>query len=197
MRKRETNIREKIIKNALRIFAQKGYFKATVDDIAHATGVAKGTVYLYFKDKPDLYVATIDEHFSRAVAALAEIAAKQSTPTERMEEIATNYIDYIKHLKTTYMLFTFENINLKGKTLKQMHTVIEPKIKSMIDIIAGIIKEGIRDHEFRAVEPKLAAFYFISTIRTIFLSDFYTADLSFKTDTFLRLFFEGLKKGGS
>jgi AcrR family transcriptional regulator len=197
MRKKETNIKEKITKNALKIFAQKGYFKATVDDIAQATGVAKGTVYLYFKDKQDLYIATIDEHFGRAIAALAEIDAKQTTPSEKMEEIAATYIDYIKHLKTTYMLFTFENINLKGKTLKQMHTVIEPKIKLMIDIIARIIRKGIQNHEFRAVEPKLAAFYFISTIRTIFLSDFYTADLSFKTDTFLRLFFEGLKKGGS
>jgi TetR/AcrR family transcriptional regulator len=197
MRKKETNIKEKITKNALKIFAQKGYFKATVDDIAQATGVAKGTVYLYFKDKQDLYIATIDEHFGRAIAALAEIDAKQTTPSEKMEEIAATYIDYIKHLKTTYMLFTFENINLKGKTLKQMHTVIEPKIKSMIDIIAGIIKKGIQNHEFREVEPQLAAFYFISTIRTIFLSDFFTSDLSFKTDTVLKLFFEGLKKGGS
>ncbi len=194
MRKKEANIREKIIKNALRIFAQKGYFKATVDDIARATGVAKGTVYLYFKDKQDLYIATIDEHFSRAIAALAAIQAKTATPSEKMEDIANNYIDYIKHLRTTYMLFTFENINLKGKTLKQMHTVIEPKIHAMIEIISNIIRDGIQKNEFREVDPKIAAFYFISMIRTIFLSDFYMSDISSKTDTVLKLFFEGLKK---
>jgi len=194
MRKKEANIREKIIKSALKIFAQRGFFKTTVDDIAQATGVAKGTVYLYFKDKQDLYIATIDEHFSRAIAALQAIEAKATTPSEKMEEIAINFIDYIKQLKTSYMLFTFENINMKGKTLKQMHTVIEPKIQAMIEIISNIIKSGIQNNEFRKVNPKIAAFYFISTIRAIFLSDFYTSEVSFRTDTVLKLFFEGLKK---
>jgi len=194
MRKKEANIREKIIRSALKIFAQKGFFKTTVDDIAQATGVAKGTVYLYFKNKEDLYVATIDESFSRATATLAAIEAKATKPSEKMEEIANYFIEYIKHLKTTYMLFTFENINLKGKTLKQMHTVIEPKIQAMIQIISNIIKSGIQNNEFRKVDPKVAALYFISTIRAIFLSHFYVSRVSFKTDTVLRLFFEGLKK---
>lgn len=194
MRKKETKIREKIIKHALKIFAQKGFFRTTVDDIAQATGVAKGTLYLYFKDKQDLYIATINEHFNRALETLSAIEAETTTPSEKMEEIAINLIDYIKTLKTSYMLFTFENINLKGKTLKQMHTVIEPKIQEMIKIISNIIKNGIHTNEFRKVNPKVAAFYFISTIRAIFLSDFYMSDVSFKTDTVLKLFFEGLKK---
>jgi AcrR family transcriptional regulator len=194
MRKKEANIREKIIKSALKIFAQRGFFKTTVDDIAQATGVAKGTVYLYFKDKQDLYIATIDEHFSRAIAALQAIEAKAATPSEKMEEIAINFIDYIKQLKTSYMLFTFENINMKGKTLKQMHTVIEPKIQAMIEIISNIIKSGIQNNEFRKVDPKVTAFYFISTIRAIFLSNFYVSEISFRKDTVLKLFFEGLKK---
>ena len=194
MRKKESNIKEKITKHALRIFAQKGYFKTTVDDIARATGVAKGTVYLYFKDKQALYVATIDEHFSRAIAALSTIDAKDITPTEKMEEITVNFIDYIKQLKTSYMLFTFENINLKGKTLKQMHTVIQPKVRTMIEMISDIIKNGIQNNEFRKVDPKVAAFYFTSTIRAIFLSDFFISDVSCNTDSILSLFFEGLKK---
>lgn len=194
MRKKEANIKEKITKHALKIFAQKGYFRTTVDDIAQATGVAKGTVYLYFKDKQDLYVATIDEHFSRAIATLTAIEVKPTTPSEKMEEIAVNFIGYIKQLKTSYMLFTFENINLKGKTLKQMHTVIEPKIHTMVEIISNIIRNGIKNKEFREVDPRIAAFYFISTIRAIFLSDFYTSDVSFRTESVLKLFFEGLKR---
>jgi AcrR family transcriptional regulator len=142
MRKKEANTKEKITKHALRMFAQKGYFKTTVEDIAQATGVAKGTVYLYFKDKQDLYVATIDEHFSRAIAALSAINAKNITPSEKMEEIAVNFVDYIKHLKTTYMMFTFENISLKGKTLRQMHTIIEPKIQTMIPSLPRFISSA-------------------------------------------------------
>ena len=194
MRKKEANTREKIIKHALKIFAQKGYFRTTVDDIAQATGVAKGTLYLYFKDKANLYVATIDEHFSRGLDALSVIDARDITPTEKMEAVAVNFIDYIKNLKTSHMLFTFENINLKGKTLKNIHSTIEPKIQTMIDIIGNIISQGIENREFRKVDPKVAAFHFISTIRAIFLSNFYMSNEAFETDTMLKLFFEGLKK---
>jgi AcrR family transcriptional regulator len=194
MRKKETKIKEKITKHALKIFSQKGFFRTTIDDIAQATGVAKGTIYLYFKDKQDLYIATIDEYFSQAIATLTAIQAKSITPSEKMEEIAVGFVDYIKQLKTSHMLFTFENINLKGKTLKQMHTVIEPQIHRMIEIISNIIRNGIRNNEFRKVDPKIAAFYFISTIRTIFLSDFYTSDVPFRTESVLKLFFEGLKR---
>ena len=194
MRKKEANTRKKIIKHALKIFAQKGYFRTTVDDIAQATGVAKGTLYLYFKDKANLYVATIDEHFSRGLDALSTIDAREITPTEKMEAVAVNFIDYIKNLKTSHMLFTFENINIEGKTLKNIHSTIEPKIQMMINIIGNIINQGIKKNEFRDVDPKVAAFHFISTIRAIFLSNFYMSNDAFKTDTMLKLFFEGLKK---
>jgi AcrR family transcriptional regulator len=194
MRKKEANTREKIIKHALKIFAQKGYFRTTVDDIAQATGVGKGTVYLYFKDKANLYVATIDEHYSRGLDALSAIDAKDITPTQKMEAVAVNFIDYIKNLKTSHMLFTFENINLKGKTLKTIHSTIEPKIQMMIDIIGNIISQGIEKNEFREVDSRIAAFHFISTIRAIFLSNFYISNDAFRTDTMLKLFFEGLKK---
>jgi AcrR family transcriptional regulator len=194
MRKKEANIREKIIRNGLKIFARKGFFRTTVDDIARATGVAKGTVYLYFRDKQDLYIATIEEHFSRALDTLYATDTKPISPSKKMEEIAVNYIDYITKLRTSYTMFTFENINQTGKSLEKLHLVIQPKIQKMIEIISNIIKNGIKNNEFRDVEPEIAAFYFISAIRAIFLSHFYMSDMTFKTDTVLKLFFEGLKK---
>ena len=45
------------------IFARKGYHKATVEEIARAIGVAKGTIYYHFENKEDLYLAVIREGF--------------------------------------------------------------------------------------------------------------------------------------
>ena len=165
-----------------------------MDDIAQATGVAKGTVYLYFTDKQDLYTATIEEHFSRALDTLYAINAKPVSPSKKMEEIAADYVDYITKLKTSYTMFTFENINQSGKSLENLRLIIQPKIHKMIEIISNIIKNGIQKNEFRKVDPGIAAFYFMSAIRAISLSHIYISDVNMKTDTVLRLFFEGLKK---
>ncbi|MGQ9475664.1 MAG: TetR family transcriptional regulator [Actinomycetota bacterium] len=51
--------RKKIIANAARLFSAKGYHGTTVDDIVQATGIAKGTFYLYFESKEELLVEVI------------------------------------------------------------------------------------------------------------------------------------------
>jgi len=194
MRKKEPITRDKIIKSALKIFAQKGFYKTTVDDIARSTGVAKGTVYLYFKDKQDLYVATIEEHFGNALGMLSEVENAPGTPGEKMQKIARDFANYIIHLRTAYMLFTFENINLTGKTLKRIHSTVEPRVSSMIETISCIIRDGIEKNEFRKVDPTLAAFHFLSTIRAIFLSSYYLTNDAINIESILELFFEGLNK---
>lgn len=194
MRKKESITRDKIIKNALRIFAHKGFYKTTVDDIAGATGVAKGTVYLYFKNKQDLYIATVEEHFTSALDMLGEVEKTPGTPSEKMHRITNDFVNYIVHLRTNYMPFTFENLTLTGKTLKKINTTVQPKVSAMIEIISRIIREGMENDEFRNVDPKLAAFHFLSTIRAIFFSSSYLTNDVIKTESILELFFEGLNK---
>ena len=45
-----------ILRAAIDVFAERGYFNAQVADVARAAGVAAGTVYLYFKSKDDMLV---------------------------------------------------------------------------------------------------------------------------------------------
>jgi len=48
------NRRDQIVKAAVRLFSETGYFQTTIDDIAKEADVSKGLIYLYFKDKHDL-----------------------------------------------------------------------------------------------------------------------------------------------
>ena len=49
-----TDKREAILRAAVKVFAQKGYFNSKVADIAGEAGIADGTVYLYFKSKDEI-----------------------------------------------------------------------------------------------------------------------------------------------
>src|SRR5262245_39213918 len=48
-----------ILEAARKVFAKKGFHVATVDDVANAAGVAKGTVYLYYRSKQEVYLAAL------------------------------------------------------------------------------------------------------------------------------------------
>ena len=53
--------RDTILRAAIDVFAERGYFNAQVADVARAAGVAAGTVYLYFRSKDDLLVSIFEQ----------------------------------------------------------------------------------------------------------------------------------------
>jgi TetR/AcrR family transcriptional regulator, fatty acid metabolism regulator protein len=68
--------RERILRAALEVFAEKGYHRASVDDIVRASGTSKGAVYHHFAAKETMFVALVDEfaaHLATAVASTVEV----------------------------------------------------------------------------------------------------------------------------
>ena len=59
----EKNRREEIIKVASNLFSKKSYHDVTMDQIAGEVGVAKGTIYLYFESKENLYLGILENTF--------------------------------------------------------------------------------------------------------------------------------------
>ena len=58
---RRAERRTALLAAARDVFAERGYAAATVDDVVARAGVARGTFYLYFKDKRDVFRALVDE----------------------------------------------------------------------------------------------------------------------------------------
>ena len=61
-----------ILEAARKVFAKKGFSNATVDDIASAAGVAKGTIYLYYESKRDIYFAALKFGIEQMYSVLEE-----------------------------------------------------------------------------------------------------------------------------
>jgi AcrR family transcriptional regulator len=92
-----------ILEAARRVFARSGFDGATVDQIAGAAGVAKGTVYLYFPSKREIYlealrrgVALLIEETARNIAAAPSPAAKVRAFIETRVRYAERNRDLIK-----------------------------------------------------------------------------------------------------
>ena len=70
--------RNEVIDAAIAVFAREGFAQATMDDVAREAGIAKGTVYLYFKSKEDLFRGAIESRLvpfaERAQASVADLS---------------------------------------------------------------------------------------------------------------------------
>src|SRR5438309_6058096 len=76
--------RDAILRAAIDVFAERGFFNAQVADVARAAGVAAGTVYLYFKSKDDLLVSIFERSMREGLTNGRAAVARPCDPRERL-----------------------------------------------------------------------------------------------------------------
>ncbi len=93
-RTRETKLLQ-IYEAAMKAFARFGYKKATVEDIAEKLGVTKGTLYLYVRDKRDLYEKAIENSLVKWQVHVWEAMARERDIVEECRVMALKAYEYL------------------------------------------------------------------------------------------------------
>ena len=158
---RERREREKeqrrldIIDAAEKTFFSKGIANATMDDVAEAAELSKGTVYLYFKSKEDLYLAVI----LRAIALLQDrftsAADSRQTGLDKIEAIGRAYVAFYKeHPDYFHAMLFFESHDVEVDTEAGYAAECTVQSNRTFAICAAAVQEGIDDGTIRAdVDP--------------------------------------------
>ncbi len=187
------DMRKRILEVALNIFARKGFFKTTVDDIARSSKVAKGTIYLYFRDKSDIYINCIEEQLNSALADLKKISKENISSVKKLTHIAEDWFSHSVEFHKFFPVISMENINQALKIMKEIKKRVFPIICEIISAVANIIDEGIKNGEFRNINPKIAAISFLNIMRAPLLLNLFTSEKIASSAEILSLFFDGLK----
>ena len=95
--------REQILEAAYQLFHESGYSAATMDQIAERAELAKGTLYLYFKSKEEVYFALLNRGLEILIDLLEDKLSRRPPPERILTEIANTlsefnreYVDYIR-----------------------------------------------------------------------------------------------------
>ncbi len=145
---------DEILTAALDEFAERGLAGARIADIATRAGVAKGTVYLYFETKDDLFRAAVRQTTAEAVAALRE-AAVGDTARARLEAAIPVFWGAIRSRRfgTVHRLVMGE-IHQFPELARFYSQEVAGQASSLL---ADLVHEGIEAGEFRRVDPLTAA----------------------------------------
>src|SRR4051812_39371256 len=137
--------REAILRAAIDVFAERGFFNAQVADVARAAGVAAGTVYLYFRGKDDLLVSIFERTMRAAIADGRACVAPLSDPIAQLREIARVHLDRMGRDRSLAVVFQVE---LRQST-KFMERFSSTLLREYLGIIRGIIAAGQASGVFR------------------------------------------------
>lgn len=151
--------REEIIDAAQKIFFQKGLTVATMDEIAEAAELSKGTLYLYYKSKEDLYLAVMLRGMDILYEMFINVLSESRTTIEAIANLGEAYYDFFKQHRNYYrMLHFFENPQLHKQVSEEMLQSCAGHNQKVwlvvINVIQRGIDEGVIQHD---IDPKEAA----------------------------------------
>jgi TetR/AcrR family fatty acid metabolism transcriptional regulator len=146
--------REAILRAAIKVFAQKGYFNSKVADIAKEAGIADGTVYLYFKSKDEILHSIFDRAMEEFIAEGKREIAPIKEADRRLERIAQLHLEKLGADRDLAVVFQVE---LRGSTVF-MEEFSGGGFAEYLDIIRRTISEGQKSGVFRTdLKPITAA----------------------------------------
>jgi len=146
--------RDAILRAAIDIFAERGYFNAQVADVARAAGVAAGTVYLYFKSKDDLLISIFERSMRDGLSRGREAVADLADPPERLRRLARGHLARLGSDRNLAVVFQVE---LRQST-KFMERFSSTLLRDYLGLIREAIADGQRQGIFRAdIKPTSAA----------------------------------------
>lgn len=158
------SVKQKTTKDAIldatdRLLARDGYKKMTIDDLAKEVGIGKGSVYLHFSSKEEIALAHIDRIIERLKTNLRGIAAKPSSPDQRLREMLIERV-----------LCRFDSVQHYSQSLNELlgyvrQTLLERR-KRYFDEEARIFAEVISDGQSAAVFAAGDAFDLAQTLVT-------------------------------
>lgn len=155
-----------ILEAARGVFAMKGFNEATVDDIANAAGVAKGTVYLYYRSKKEIYFAALKSGLEQMYVALDERLGAESTTEGKLRAFIAVKLEYFDENRDFFKIYYSELGNMfahPGALDNEFKTLYLEQAK----VIEGILKEGARKKVLRSVRAEQAAFAISDVIRGV------------------------------
>ncbi|HCY84697.1 MAG TPA: hypothetical protein DHV36_06140 [Desulfobacteraceae bacterium] len=162
-----------LYRDALNLFAEYGYKKTTVADVADRLGMTKGNIYFYVKNKKELYHRTIHWALTQWQDHVRSAVAGQTTAPDRFNAMAEAALGYIEGNKV------FRRLLIRDPeifTLDRDRDRFPEANRAARQIIRDILDQGIREGAFTVRDPEAATEYLFSIYMMFLIQTFVYLD---------------------
>ena len=140
--------REAILDCAVRIFAERGFDDADVQDIANASGVGKGTVYRYFGKKEDLFLAAADACMQRLEKHVFRAIERVENIVQLIRRGGLAYAEFFRDHPEVVEIFIQERATFRN-SIRPTQLVYRQKNRPVFE---DMFRQAIRAGETREID---------------------------------------------
>lgn len=136
--------RDDIIAAAIRVFAERGYRRTTMRDIAEAAGLSKAGVYHHVRTKEELLVDIYDRNVSELLEVEMKIAAATLSPEEKLRVLLRTRILRMCASQLVHKILGAEESELPAELMRHARQARSDRVK----LLASVIEDGVRVGQF-------------------------------------------------
>ncbi|MFA5111935.1 MAG: TetR/AcrR family transcriptional regulator [Desulfobaccales bacterium] len=154
-----------ILAAARTVLAERSPEAMTMEEIAAAAGVAKGTLYLYFQSKDDLIEALITQVGENILRDAESSLKAPGTPADKLIRLVSVLLGYLNRERLLFPIYAREVIRGEGQSRAgfwQRHLEMEERF---VSLVTSLFTEGIEAGQFIPANPRLLTFLLRGLIR--------------------------------
>jgi TetR/AcrR family transcriptional regulator len=150
------NRRACILKAARCVFARQGYADTVVEDIAGQAGIGKGTLYLYFKSKEEIFLAALTEDARRLEDLTRERMQECATWQAKLQAYVDVRLEYLENNEDFLRIYLAEirSMMVRGR---RMSSDFFQCVRESEDYLSQVFAAAVAKGEIRPVDPAMAA----------------------------------------
>ena len=145
---KKARFRQRILEAAREVFFRDGFMTANLDEVAQLAGVAKGTLYRYFDNKGELYVAVLSHNGEIFERKMREASEAGDDPVDRVRRLGRFYFEHWARNREYFDIFwAIENQAVIGElppgVVEEVARLWENCLRILADVIEGGVKQGL------------------------------------------------------
>lgn len=146
--------REEILSAAERKFSENGFFKTSMAEIAEAAQFAMGTVYRFFKSKEDIYISLVEAKIEELLRLLDEAIQGPASAQEKLRAVVQVKLAFADQNRAFFRIYVSEWSGFEWTMKSAFGERVWKHYLAQINLVANVVREGMKNGEFRKVHPK-------------------------------------------
>jgi len=148
--KQDPEIRRRQILNAtVALFAEHGYQETNIQDVADSINLAKGTIYIYFKTKEELFLAAVEYAIERLAESIDNLVVQYDEPIDKIKAFIRAFLLFIDEKRHLASMIVQEGAKFKSHAEQTYYRVY----KENTPRLENIIQNGVEKGDFRDQDP--------------------------------------------
>ncbi|BDI31024.1 hypothetical protein CCAX7_30750 [Capsulimonas corticalis] len=150
--------REDILNTARTLFFEKGFRDTTIDDIARSAELARGTIYLYFENKEEIYATVLEEGLDTLNRLVQESYSEDADPLTNILAGHDAFMNFHDNYAQYYNVLMLDKLQIADVLPTSLKDRLDLKTAQMAEFIENILDKGVRKGMFRPMQIREVAY---------------------------------------